>query len=150
MTALQAPVEIVPSRGLIHSLFLQFRNVSLTLVLAADVLYWQTVNLLWLEFSTWLLFVGLSSAVIAAVVAVLEHVFRSRTARRRGVAARAILTAVLICVAFVNNLVHARDGWTAVMPLGLTLSVVTVLLLAATALAGRRAARVRLRRERHA
>jgi uncharacterized membrane protein len=32
-------------------------------------------------------------------------------------------------VELINALVHARDGWTAVVPLGLTLSVISVLLV---------------------
>ncbi|HUD93311.1 MAG TPA: hypothetical protein VMR39_17195, partial [Sphingobium sp.] len=41
---------------------------------------------------------------------------------------------VFVCVlilAFVNSLVHAGDGWTAVVPMGLTISAATFVLHAA-------------------
>ncbi|HEY6919496.1 MAG TPA: DUF2231 domain-containing protein, partial [Tabrizicola sp.] len=41
----------------------------------------------------------------------------------------AIVNLLILLVAFVNNLVHAGDGWTAIMPWGLGLSLVTVVLL---------------------
>ena len=44
--------------------------------------------------------------------------------------------AVLVLAA-VNGLVHAGDGWTAVVPRGLLLSALTVLLMIATAWLGR-------------
>ena len=39
----------------------------------------------------------------------------------------------VLILAFLNNLVHAADGWTAVVPYGLVLSGLTVLLMLAAA-----------------
>jgi uncharacterized membrane protein len=44
--------------------------------------------------------------------------------------------AVLV-LAFFNNMIHTRDAWTSVMPVGLILSIVTVLILAVTGWLGR-------------
>src|SRR5947209_3743693 len=38
-----------------------------------------------------------------------------------------------VAVAFINNLVHSRDAWTSVVPMGLTLSVLTIVLILVTA-----------------
>jgi uncharacterized membrane protein len=38
----------------------------------------------------------------------------------------------VLILAFFNNLVHTADGWTAVMPWGLTLSALTVLVMLVT------------------
>lgn len=44
---------------------------------------------------------------------------------------------VAMILALVNSLVHARDGWTAVVPTGLILSAITVLVLIVTVWLGR-------------
>jgi uncharacterized membrane protein len=50
--------------------------------------------------------------------------------RTQGTAwAHAMGRIVVLILAFFNNLVHARDGWTAVVTWGLTLSALTVLLM---------------------
>ncbi len=49
----------------------------------------------------------------------------------------AIGNVVVLGLAFLNSLVHAGDGWTAVVPYGLVLSALTVLLVAITAALGR-------------
>jgi uncharacterized membrane protein len=44
---------------------------------------------------------------------------------------------IVLILAIVNSLVHAGDGWTAVVPYGLLLSAVTVLVMAVTNWLGR-------------
>ena len=41
-------------------------------------------------------------------------------------------TLIVLVLAFFNNLVHAADGWTSVVPWGLTLSALTVLVMLVT------------------
>ena len=43
----------------------------------------------------------------------------------------------MLALASLNSLVHAGDGWTAVVPYGLILSAVTVIVVIATAWLGR-------------
>jgi uncharacterized membrane protein len=42
------------------------------------------------------------------------------------------MSVAILALALVNSLVHAGDGWTAIMPLGLGLSLVTVVLAVVT------------------
>ena len=65
-------------------------------------------TLLWVNFSSWLIAAGLVFGAIAAVV-LLVDAFRGAA----GWPAFALLLAAWI-VEFINSLVHARDGWTAV------------------------------------
>jgi uncharacterized membrane protein len=150
MTSSYDPITIVPARHPLHSALLQFQNVCFTLALATDIAYWQTVNLMWLNFSTWLLFAGIVFAVLAAIVGALAGLFGARSRRRGRMVLRVILTVLLLCVAFLNNLVHSRDGWTAIMPMGLALSAITVVLIVLIAMAGRGAAARRFTGEFHA
>jgi uncharacterized membrane protein len=80
-------------------------------------------NMLWLDFSSWLIAAGLLFGAIAGLLLLIDAA--------RG-AASWIGVALLLAAwvdEFINSLVHARDGWTAVVPLGLTLSVIAVVLV---------------------
>ncbi|MCF1503205.1 DUF2231 domain-containing protein [Afifella sp. H1R] len=121
----------------IHAVLVQFPTVCFTLALLTDLAYWQTANLMWQNFSAWLLFVGLVVGVLAALVGIIDILVR-RSARRSGAAwPHAIGSIVVLVLAFINSLIHAGDGWTAVVPWGLTLSILTVLVMIATGFLGR-------------
>jgi uncharacterized membrane protein len=47
----------------IHSMIVQFPTVCFTLTLLTDIAYWQTGNLMWQNFSSWLL---LTSSVLSS------------------------------------------------------------------------------------
>ncbi len=100
-------------------------------------------DVLWERFSIWLIMAGLVMAGLAVFTYVINAVAGRR--RRRVFAwPRLAGYAVAVGLAVINAFVHSRDGYTAVVPTGLTLSasVVIVLLLIeiATALADRRRA----------
>ena len=80
-------------------------------------------NLIWLNFSTWLNAAGLVFGAIAAVLLLIDTV-RSSV----GWATFLFLAAAWV-VEFINALVHARDGWTAVAGIGLILSIIGVVLI---------------------
>lgn len=106
--------------------------VCLTLALLCDIIYWRTSNLMWTEFFAWLLLAGIALGVVAALVRfgvlVTDH-----AARRSGMARLHFLGLVaILVVAFFNNLILARDGWTSVVPWGITLSALTVMAIALT------------------
>ena len=81
-------------------------------------------NLLWLNFSSWLLAAGLVFAGFAAV-ALLVATLR----REGGNWLQFGLLAAAWILEFFNSLVHARDGWTAVAGSGLILSIIGALLV---------------------
>jgi uncharacterized membrane protein len=120
----------------IHAMLVPFPIVCFTLALVTDIAYWQTSYLMWQEFSAWLLLVGLAFGVLAAVFGAVDFLAR-REVRDRGPAwPHAIGNAIVLILAFANNLVHAGDGWTAVVPYGLILSALTVLVMFVTAWLG--------------
>lgn len=79
--------------------------------------------MLWLDFSSWLIAAGLLFGAIAGLLLLIDAVRRAA-----GWMGFALLMAAWV-VELINSLVHARDGWTAVVPLGLTLSVIAVVLV---------------------
>jgi uncharacterized membrane protein len=113
----------------IYVLLVAFPTAYFTLALGTDIIYWQTSYLMWLEFSAWLLLAGMVTGVAALPFGAIEF-FRDRELRTKGSAwAHAIGRIVVLILAFFNNLVHSADGWTAIMPWGLTLSALTVLVM---------------------
>ncbi len=112
----------------IFSVLNQFPNVCFTLALLTDITYWQTSYLMWTEFSSWLLLVGISFGALALIVGIIA-MFTSRAGGLTFGWPRLIGLFVVLMLAFLNNLIHARDGWTSVVPWGLTLSALTVLVI---------------------
>jgi uncharacterized membrane protein len=96
-----------------------------------DVTYARTADMMWANFSAWLLAVAELMAVLAALAGLIALATTSRAARPRAlpVALGAILVLVL---GLLDNLVHSRDAWTSVVPEGLVLSVLTALAVLVT------------------
>lgn len=121
----------------VGSVHYTLRSVPITcfsLALASDIFYLQTSNLLWLHFSEWLLLAGVVFGAIAILIAFIDFLVR----RIRPSWAAVLLAVVVLILATVNNLVHTADGWTAVYPTGLGLSIATVLAMLLTAWFGRK------------
>lgn len=116
----------------IHSVLFQFPIVCFTLVLLTDVAYWRTANLMWQNFSSWLLLAGLLFGASAALAAFIDFLFRSDVRRPRPAWPYLAGGLLVLALGFLNALVHASDGWTAVMPWGLILSAVTVIVILAS------------------
>ena len=114
--------------------------------LGTDVLYALTSDMMWSNFSDWLLAAGMAMGAIAAIGGFIDAI-RYRHARTgRQIVPFAIGSVVVLALALLNNFVHSRDAWTSVVPMGLALSAVTVLAIIITAVLGvrqpRRVARV--------
>lgn len=120
----------------LYSLLVQFPVVCFAGALVADIAYWRTVLFIWETFSVWLLAAGCLFAGLAGLVGLVEFV-RDRRLRAWRLAWPHALTSLLAALlAVVNVFVHSRDGYTAVVPEGLTLSVVVVVLMLAAAWMG--------------
>ncbi|MCV0393806.1 MAG: DUF2231 domain-containing protein [Rhizobiaceae bacterium] len=119
--------ELINRRPL-HSVLFQFPVVCFTLTLITDILYVRTFHLMWHNFSAWLLFAGLVVGALAVIAAIIEALVPSLRPTAPDWP-RAIGGAVVLLLGILNSFVHAGDGWTGIMPWGLTLSAVTVLML---------------------
>ncbi len=100
---------------------------------ATDIAYASTADMLWADFSDWLLAVGMIMGVVAAVAGIGSLFARRRSPVRRPVLPLALGGIVILALGFLNNLVHSRDAWTSVMPEGIVLSGATVLVILLTA-----------------
>lgn len=139
MTYRDPPSRPLPLGYLVFGTVNAFPVACLSLVSLTDLVYSQTSNLMWLHFSEWLLLVGTTFAVIALALRAVRHLMRHlRLSWPVG-----LLKLIVIAIAIVNNLVHTADGWTAVVPWGLALSLATVLAMLVAGLLDQRARELR-------
>ena len=127
MTDSTAPRSLAIARHPIYSMLFPIPVVCFVGVLLTDVAYVESDgNLLWLAFSSWLLLAGLLLGAIAAIVLLIDFL---RGVRRRGGWAHLLLFAAAWLVELLNVFIHERDGWTAVVPIGLALSIAGTFLI---------------------
>lgn len=132
MTRLNPPATASIGGHPIHAMLVPFPIVCFTLALLTDIAYWRTSYLMWQYASEWLLLAGLVFGALAAIAGAIDFI-ASREIRARPPAwPHAIGNVIAMLLAILNSFVHAADGWTGVVPWGLTLSALTVLILLVT------------------
>lgn len=137
-----APRRAIPAKANIaghpvHAALVPFPIVCFTLALLTDIAYWQSGTLMWQIFSSWLLLAGLVTGGLAALFGLIDLLSRHQL-RSHGTAwIHGIGNVIALFLALANSIVHAGDGWTAVVPVGLVLSALTVLVLMVTVWLGR-------------
>jgi len=84
--------------------------------------------LIWLAFSSWLLLFGLLFGAIAALFLLIDFI-RSPGMRVTVGWAHLLFFYAALLVELFSVFIHERDGWTGVVPIGLTLSIVGMVLV---------------------
>jgi uncharacterized membrane protein len=111
-----------------HPIYSALLPVSITCFIGAlvtDVVYSRAPDMMWLNFSSWLLLAGLIVGGVAGVVLIVE-LLRGRARGNQGFQAHALFFLAAWVTEVFNSFIHARDGWTAVVPAGLVLSALAV------------------------
>ena len=111
----------------LHRFLGGFPTAFFTLTLMTDYEYMHTANLMWQYFSIWLIVAALITGGLAVLAGIGDWVTGPRG--RRGFGWHFGLTIVALLLGLLNAFVHSRDGWTAVVPEGILLSLVVVILL---------------------
>ena len=119
-------------RRAIHQMLVPFPVAYFVAAFVTDLVYWRMPEVLWERFSVWLITAGLVLAALVAVAAVIDLAFR----RQRVAWPRALGYLLAVLLSILNVFVHSRDGYTAVVPAGLTLSAAVVLIVLFTSWAG--------------
>jgi len=97
--------------------------------LLTDLSYWWTMDMMWADFSAWLVTVGVIMGWLAGIVGSIDF-FGNRQIRQQAPAwPHAVGNFAALVLATLNMMVHTRDAWTSVVPWGLTLSAIVVLIL---------------------
>lgn len=100
--------------------------------LVTDLAYWRTAQMMWADFSAWLVTAGVLIGFLAAIFGLIG-LLGDRLLRADALTwLYAIGNAAALILATLNMFVHTRDAWTSVVPWGLALSAGVVLILALT------------------
>ena len=133
MVAIPTTAYVRPLHPL-HAILLAFPFSLFLGALLSDLAYWNTFQIQWANFSSWLIAGGLLGGGFALLWALVDLI-RFRRAGGLRALIYFVLLLVMFVLGFVNALVHARDAW-ATMPESLYLSAVTTLLALAAAWIG--------------
>jgi uncharacterized membrane protein len=117
----------------LHAILLAFPLPLFLGALVADLAYWSTFEVQWLNFASWLIAGALLVGALTLVWALVALAFTAARGARR--VAYFVTLLVMWALGFVNALVHGKDAW-ATMPAGLYLSIVVTLLALAAAWIG--------------
>ena len=98
--------------------------------LLTDIAYVKSANVQWTNFSVWLITAGLVMGGFAALAGIIDYAGDRRVRAARAATAHMVINITVYVLELFNAFVHSRDGWTSVVPTGLTLSIISVLLLA--------------------
>ena len=108
-------------------------------VLLTDLTYWRSAEMMWANFSAWLVSVGVIFGFLAAIFGLIDFLM-NRSIRSQAPAwphAIGNVVVLVLALATLNMFVHSRDAWTSVVPWGLALSAATVLIMLFTVWMGR-------------
>jgi uncharacterized membrane protein len=116
----------------LHPTFACFPIACLGGALLTDIAYWKTAEMMWADFSAWLVTAGVILGWLAVIGGIVDLVGRRYDERPGLIWVYAIGYLIALVLATFNMFVHTRDAWTSVVPWGLALSALTVLILLVT------------------
>jgi uncharacterized membrane protein len=117
------------ARHPIHPMLVPFPIVCFVGAFLTDVAYWLSADMMWADFSAWLLAVGLFVGVLAGIAGLVDFLGNRHIRAQSPAWPHMLGNMAVLVLAFFNMLIHSRDAWTSVVPTGLILSLVTVLIL---------------------
>jgi uncharacterized membrane protein len=113
----------------IHPMLVPFPIACFVGTLLTDLAYWRSGDMMWADFSAWLVTVGVIMGFLAAIAGLIDFLGNRLVRAQSPAWPHAIGNIVVLILATCNMLVHSRDGWTSVVPTGLILSALVALIL---------------------
>jgi len=113
----------------IHPMLVPIPIACFVGTLLTDIAYWQTANMMWSNFSAWLVSAGVVVGLLAAIAGLVDFIGNPAIRSRAPAWPHMIGNVVVLGLAIVNMLVHTHDAWTSVVPWGLALSAAVVVVL---------------------
>lgn len=113
----------------IHPMLVTIPIACFVGALLTDLAYWRTAEMTWVNFSSWLLTVGVIVGIRAGVVGLVDFVGDRRIREQPTAWLHMAGNLTALVLAFFNMFIHTRDAWTSVVPTGLILSALVVVIL---------------------
>jgi uncharacterized membrane protein len=120
-----------------YPILVPFPIVCFIGMLLTDLAYWRTADMMWADFSAWLVAAGVVVGWLAVVVGLIDYLGNRLIGEQAPVWPHTVGNLVALVLATLNLMVHTRDAWTSVVPWGLALSAAVVLILLFTGWLGR-------------
>ena len=115
----------------IHPMLVPIPITCFVGTLLTDLAYWRTANLMWADFSDWLLTFGLIGAALAAIAGIIDFFGERRIRALPQAWIHGLGNGLVLILAILNEFVHTRDAY-GQMPAGLILSILVVVILLVT------------------
>jgi uncharacterized membrane protein len=116
----------------IHAMLVPIPITCFVGTLVTDIAYWGTADMMWADFSAWLLTAGLVASIFAVIAGLVDFLGERRIRTLRQAWIHGVGNALALTLAIFNELVHTRDAYSSVVPSGLILSALVVLILLVT------------------
>jgi uncharacterized membrane protein len=113
----------------IHPMLVPFPIACFVGALITDITYWRTANIMWSDFSSWLIAAGLLMGGLAALAGLIDFISNRAIRTQPPAWPHLIGNIIAMVLALFNAFVHSHDAWTSVVPTGLILSAVVVAIL---------------------
>jgi len=120
----------------IHGILSAYPLAFFTGALLTDIAYANSAQMMWANFSIWLITGGLVMGMLAAIVGIADAIANRGRRHARAGWPHSLGTALMMILALVNAFIHSRDAWTSVVPTGLILSAIVAVLALATSWLG--------------
>ncbi|MER8547440.1 MULTISPECIES: DUF2231 domain-containing protein [unclassified Mesorhizobium] len=113
----------------IHPMLVPFPIACFVGTLLTDLAYWRTAEMMWADFSAWLVTVGVIMGCLAAIAGLIDFLANPLIRAQPPAWPHVLGNLLALALSIINMLVHTRDAWTSIVPTGLILSAVVVLVL---------------------
>src|SRR3954452_1933993 len=100
----------------IHPMLVPFPIACFVGTLLTDIAYWKTAEMMWADFSAWLLLVGLVVGVLAAIAGLTDFLGNRLVRAQMPAWPHMIGNIMVLVLSLLNAFVHSRDAWTSVVP----------------------------------
>jgi len=113
----------------IHPMLVPIPIACFVGTLLTDLMYWRTADMMWADFSAWLVTVGTIFGWLAAIAGLIDFLGNRLVRAQPPAWPHLIGNGVVLILATFNTLIHSRDACTSVVPTGLILSALVVAIL---------------------
>jgi len=122
------PAAVSPAHP-VHVILAAYPIACFTGAFLTDIVYARTYDMMWADFSAWLITIGLVMGVLAAIAGIADYLVHRRDRLRRSASPHTIGNMLALLLSLINAFVHSRDAYTSVVPTGLILSGIVALLV---------------------